>query len=252
MINFNNKCLALSAVCLLSITSIGCLRTYYPMYFYSSPLPVVNETDSNIDMGSNYLDVDFIHSDGGHDGEITNMLRGSYTYANTQRFTNFNLSFFGFGGSYKVFGLDHESGFSQKTYDGLKNNLGLGADMKLGANFKFGNIKVGLGSNVGIVSEFGEYTNFRLSATQDERIHSEQRTLFYTVNLFPYFVYQFSETTILSAQLNLGTPGFASPIVAVNQSGKVYWLCLVTDFKRELNKINFGVMVELNEIFNYQ
>ena len=83
----------------------GCLRTYYPMYYYSNPLPIVNETDNNLEEGSRFLSLDFTSSEGGYEDEFTKIFKGSFVYSNTQNHSNFNFSLYGFGGSYNVSGM---------------------------------------------------------------------------------------------------------------------------------------------------
>lgn len=66
-----------SRALLIVITPVlfwGCLRTYYPMYYYSSSLPIVNEANNNLDEGTEYLSLDHTYSETGYTDEFVNMI----------------------------------------------------------------------------------------------------------------------------------------------------------------------------------
>ncbi len=230
----------------MSLLFCGCLRTYYPLYYSSSSLPLINETDNNLEMTSEYFSMDITYSDGRYEDEFSHTFRSSYVSSNTQPHTNFNYSLFGFGGSYKVSGV---VGYDNKKYDGNKSAFGVGGDIKVGLNLKLSNLKVGIGSSCGLILEFGNYTTFRSEAYSKGTIESEHGWLFYSVSIFPYLVYEFSGDIALSTQLNLGSPGSISPVIALNNQGTLCWISLYPPNENGLKRVAMGVMMDMNKLF---
>lgn len=239
---------------LLAVTPflfLGCLRTYYPMYYYSTPLPIVNETDNNLAEGSKFLSLDFTSSEGEHGDEFTKILKGSYVYSNTQNHSNFNFSLYGFGGSYKVSYLYDYSLQPPKKYDGNKSAFGAGADMKFVLNFKFDKVKLGMGLACSVTTEFGKYTNFRAEAEQQNVIESKQAWIFVNGSGFPYLSFELADDMNLTAQLNIGYPGFFSPILSLNKANNICWINIIYNaHDQQLFRAALGVMADMNQIFN--
>lgn len=230
---------------------LGCLRTYYPMYYYSNPLPIVNETDNNLEEGSKFLSLDFNSSEGEYDNEFTKIFKGSYVYSNTQNHSNFNFSLYGFGGSYKVSGIDNYSFLNSEKFDGNKTAFGAGADMKFALNFKFDKVKLGAGLTFALTTEFGKYTNFREEAKKQNLIDSEQSWIFVTGSGFPYLSFELADDMNLTAQLNIGYPGFVSPILSLNKANTICWINIIYNgYDEQVIRTALGVMVDVNQIFN--
>ena len=228
---------------LISLLTNGCLRTYYPAAYRTSSPVMVSETNNKPDTSSKYLGVDLTLSKGDYDSENLQLFKVSYLLANTQDHTNINLEGFGYTGYYKVVGL-HEN------YDGAKNFIGLGGNVNLSVNFKIEDFKFGAGIDFGLGLEFGEYYSFRKDAGRAGVIDDENSPLFIMPSLFPVFSYQFSESTILSAQVNIGAPGLISPSIVLNNNQFVYWLSWVPEqeisFDNYGHRIAFGIKVGLN------
>ncbi len=231
-------------ISLSSLLLIGCLRTYYPAVYHSSAPAMISETNNDPEFYSNYLGGDFTVGQGSYENETLQMMKVNYLIVNTQDHTNFNLEGFGYTGNYKVSGLDI-------NYDGYKNFIGLGTDLKFNINFKFGKVKVGTGLNLGLGVEFGEYYEFRKSAEQAHIIDDENSLLFILFSGSPFISYEFTESTILSLQLNSGLPGVISPSLILNHDNVSYWLCWLPDKNISDNyygqRITFGVMIGLQD-----
>lgn len=233
-----------------SIFWVGCLRTYYPMYYYSSSLPIVNETNNNLDEGTWYLSLDHTYSETEYPDEYVQLIRGSYLYANTQNHSNYNLSIFGYGSTYKVLGVGGFTANNPKNFDGTKSGFGVGTDLKSSLNFKISKVKLGIGITGGLECEFGKYYDFRKSAKEANAIDSEHGLLFFSFSVFPLIVYEFSESIILSTQFNVGYPGLISPIIALNKDGNICWISFYTSPDNGLARAAIGFLIDINQITN--
>ena len=230
---------------------LGCLRTYYPMFYYSNPLPIVHETDNNLNEGNKYLSIDFTHSEGEYSGEFNNIARVSYVYANTQIHSNYNFSLYGFGGAYKVSNLYDYGEQPPKKFDGNKTAFGAGAEMKFTLNFKFDNVKLGFGLACALTTEFGQYTDFRMEAKKQGVIESEQGWIFVTGSGFPYLSLELTNDINLTTQLNIGYPGVISPIISLNKGNTICWINVLYNGSDESAiRTALGVMVDINQIIN--
>ena len=218
---------------------------YYPAAYRTSSPVMVSEINHKPDTSSKYLGMDLTLSKGDYDSENLQLLKVSYLSANTQDHINVNLEGFGYTGYYKVVGL-------RENYDGAKNFIGLGGNIDLSVNFKIEDFKFGAGIDLGLGLEIGEYYNFRKDAGGAGIIDDENSPVFIMLSLFPVFSYQFSESTILSAQINIGSPGLISPTLVLNDNRLVYWLSWLPErgisFDNYGQRIAFGIKVGLNNI----
>lgn len=189
-----------------------------------------------------YLSADVTISKGSHNGESLQLLKANYTLVNTTNYINVNSRLFGYSGIYHVSGLDY--------YNGPKSAFGIGGELGFNLNFKIKSLKIGLGISAGLSSEFGDYYNFRKEAEREGRINSKQGLGFFTFSAYPVIAYEFSHTSILSTQINLGVPGFLSPSLVLNNMDYVYWLSWIPDNDENENslgrRIVVGFMVNLN------
>lgn len=200
---------------LLSIN--GCLRTYYPTGYQTGAPPIIFENDHD-DKSTQYFGSDITASKGSYDNESFELIRLNYLVAHTTKHFNTNSEIFGFGGLYNVSGLG-------KEYNGNKSTFGLGADFKFNGNFKINKFKMGLGLNFGLGIELGEYYNFRKYAVKNGDISDESNgIIFFMLNVFPVFSYEFTDSKIISAQVNIGLPGMLSPNITYNSNGYVFWV----------------------------
>ncbi|MBA4406129.1 hypothetical protein C0389_02525 [bacterium] len=227
---------------IISFAFSGCLRTYYPVVYESSAIPMIFDYNDSTKESNKYYSADVTITKGSYKNESLQLLRGSYTIVDTRDYVNFNSRLFGYTGIYHVAGLEN--------YDGAKSVFGLGGEFGANLNFKIHSLKIGLGITGGVASEFGGYYNFRKKADREGRISSEQGLIFFTFSAFPVIAYEFSQSLILSAQVNLGIPGFLSPSIVLNNSGYVYWLSWVPDFDDRENyfgrRIVMGFMMNVN------
>lgn len=221
----------------------GCLRTYYPAVYHSSAPVMVSETNNNPEIYSNYLGLDYTIGQAGYENENIQMMKLNFLIANTQDHTNFNLEGFGYTGGYRVSGLS-------SNYDGDKTFIGLGTDLKFNVNFKFGKFKLGTGINLGLGMEFGEYFEFRKNAGNAHIIDDENSILFIMFSATPMLSYEFSESTILSAQINAGMPGGLSPSIVLNHNRFTYWITWLPD--NDLFDNNYGVRLTLGVMIGLQ
>ena len=233
----------------IAILQSGCLRTYYPAVYYSSAPVMVSETNNNPEIYSNYLGLDYTIGQAGYENENIQMMKLNFLIANTQDHTNFNLEGFGYTGGYRVSGLD---GKFDANYDGDKTFIGLGTDLKFNVNFKFNKVKLGIGLNLGMGIEFGEYYEFRKNAGNQHIIDDENSLIFLMFSGSPMISYEFSESTILSAQVNAGIPGVLSPSIILNHNRFTYWITWLPDKNISDNyygtRITFGVMIGLQDL----
>lgn len=223
----------------------GCLRTYYPAIYYSSAPVTVSETNNDPELYSNYLGLDYTIGQAGEENENIQMVKLNFLMANTQDHTNFNLEGFGYTGGYRVSGLPG-------NYDGDKTFIGLGTNLNFDVNFKFGKVKVGTGLNFGLGVEFGEYYEFRKNAGNEHIINDENSLIFIMFSGSPMISYEFSESTILSAQINAGIPGVLSPSIVLNHNRFTYWLTWLPDNNISDNyygiRLTLGVMIGLQDL----
>ena len=227
----------------ISIMHNGCLRTYYPAVYHSSAPVMVSETNNNPEIYSNYLGLDYTIGQAGYENENIQMMKLNFLIANTQDYTYFNMEVFGYTGGYRVSCLS-------LNYDGDKTFIGLGTDLKFNVNFKFGKFKLGTGINLGLGMEFGEYFEFRKNAGNAHIIDDENSILFIMFSATPMLSYEFSESTILSAQINAGMPGGLSPSIVLNHNRFTYWITWLPD--NDLFDNNYGVRLTLGVMIGLQ
>jgi hypothetical protein len=176
---------------------------------------ISEKVDSTKETGK-YLGLDVTISKGHYENELLRLFKGAYTIVNTGNHYNVNTKIFGYGGYYKVSGLEE--------YDGRKAVFGIGGEFGTSFNLKIESFKMGLGLSAGLTSEFGGYDTFRKMAEREGKIHSEHKFINLFFSAFPVISCELSNSTVLSTQANLGFPGFISPSVLLNNDGNVYWI----------------------------
>jgi hypothetical protein len=250
---FSKKHVGLLLIVLITSTLFlnGCLRTYYPLVYGTNASPMVFENPSSYGILKNDVGVDFTTSEGFYGGENLTYLQGAVNYVQTQKYTNFNSKFFGYIGKYRVndvYSYSYDGNNEIHTvnnWNGSKIGFGFGGEGKFAVNFKFGAFKLGLGTTVGVGTEFGEYYNFRKNAKAEGAISSssdDTRYLFYA-NIFNFLVYEYSEETNISLQTNIGFPGFISPSISLNNNNNFYWISIIP------NRIAVGCYMSIENIF---
>ncbi len=231
-------------VIIISFLFTGCLRTYYPAIYQTSSSPMIYETSDTSKKMSSYYGADITISKGDYNNESMQLFKGSYTLVNTQDYFNVNPTIFGYAGNYKVSGLGEN--------DGNKTIFGLGGQFSTSVNIKIKSLKIGLGLSAGVVGEFGGYYGFRRNADSEGIIKSEEKLVSFLFSAFPVISYEFSKSTILSTQANLGVPGLLSPSLVVNNNGYVYWLSWIPDnFERDNifgHRLVIGFMINVNNL----
>jgi len=232
-------------IILTSLTTTGCLRTYYPAFQETSAPPMIYETPDNLEQTGKFLSADFQFSKGIHENETIKMGKLSHLLVYTKDHFNINARGFGYTGFYKVSGIN-------ELLDGEKNFIGAGTDFTISGNFKISKLKIGAGLNIGAGIEFGEYYHFRREAASKGLISKNDELFFLMLSIFPVLSYEFSETSLLTAQLNIGTPGIGSPIISWHKHGFIYWLSWIPD--KDFNKNTYGhriaagFMINLNKL----
>jgi len=205
---------------------------------------MVFQPDEDSEKADEFISADVTISQGSYDFESIQLLRGSYTRVHTGNFSNHNLNAYAYGGNYRVSGLD--------KYNGNKNVFGFGFDVGGSLNFKINKLKVGIGIMAGAGTEFGEYYNFRKNAGNEGFIQKNADLVTLNLSFFPVIAYEFSESTVLSGQINLGLPGFISPGLLLNSEGFVYWLGWSPDYDNRNNtlgrRVVFGFMMDINKL----
>jgi hypothetical protein len=225
---------------LIPLLFTGCVRSYYPALYQTTTIPMLYDNENN--NNSSYLGADVNFSKGDYDGESLQVIRASYIFANISDYINVNFKGFGYTGNYRVNGLGN--------YDGDKGVFGGGAEFGLSGNLKLSSLKLGIGFTAGAAGEYGDYYHFRRKADEEGVINSEQGLMLFTLTIFPVIAYSFSESTILSMQMNLGIPGFLSPHIALNNNGFVYWLSWLPENRSDDfpgRRLAFGFMMNMNK-----
>jgi len=205
-----------------------------------SPTPMTF-AESNYNSVAKYVGAEVTTGKGFHENETITIARGIFSTAHTTAHTNINLEAFGFFGNYKVSGVPPK-------YNGNKTAFGLGGNFKLAFNFTADKSKFGIGINLGLNTEFGEYPDFRKNASNAGLIDNKEsaQTNF---SLFPFLAFQTSETSTLSLQVTLGYPIGISPSIMISNSNISAWFSYVptndnsSDFIH--NKFVFGMKYRL-------
>lgn len=224
----------------------GCLRTYYPAVYQTSASPIIFQNPGAIDTIGRFGSVDYSTARGQYSDELFQMLRFGYLRVDTHDNFNFNSGINVYTGNYRVSGVSFK-------YDGTKNFIGVAGIIKFNINFKIKNFKMGIGSDIGVGFEFGDYYNFRKSAGDENLISSDNTKLIQLyLSVFPIFNYKFSETTNLSMQMNIGVPGVLSPCALLNNDDYVYWISWIPNREARATlyseRIVFGFMMSLNKL----
>ncbi len=211
----------LYAVLLFPLLFSGCLRTYYPMHYAISPTPMTFETELNRDKVSKYIGAELTTSSGFHDEETITLASGIFSTAYTTDYSNINLEAFGYYGNYKVAGISPK-------FNGNKTAFGLGGNFKLAFNFKTETSKLGIGFNLGLKTEFGDYNDFRINASKAGLINGKVIPYNPTFSVFPFLAFDLSKNTLLSMQVNIGVPEFITPSIMLNTSNISIWISFST------------------------
>jgi len=217
---------------------------------------MIFETNNFTKESAAFSGADFTISKGGYENESLQLLKGAYLIANTHDYVNTNTKLFGYFGNYTVSGIekyDYTNHFSAvPKYNGSKNFFGAGGEFGVNLNFKISSVKFGVGLTGGLATEFGEYTSFRKAASKEGLIESKVEPLFFTFSVFPILAYEISDMMVVSAQMNVGFPGFISPSIAFNNDNSVYWVSWLPDLDNSGDilghRISAGFMVEINKI----
>lgn len=239
-----NKTIITALLLIFSFHFTGCLRTYYPVALKSSAPPTVFNNDEKYDKSVNHINATYTFGKGEYENENYNLYRLGYLIANTRKHFNFNLEGFAYTGNYKVAGLS-------ESFDGNKSLYALGIDISLAVNFKINQLKFGIGSNVGLGGELGEYYDFRKSAEDVGLIQKDNQPIFLMASVYPFINYQISETVNLTMQINFGIPGVISPIIQLNSDNFIVWASWVPqNLSSEMDiteRFAVGVMINLNK-----
>jgi len=199
------------------------------------------ETESNYNKIGKYIGAEVTTGKGYHENETVNIARVIFSTAHTTNHTNINLEAFGFFGNYKV------SGVSPK-FNGNKAAFGFGGSFKLTFNFKVDKTKLGIGLNLGLQTEFGEYSDFRKNAS-DAGLISDTETVNLRFSLFPFLAFPISNTSTLSLQVTVGYPEGISPSIMLSGSSISGWFSFVPIFEQSsdliTNKFVFGMKYRL-------
>ena len=219
----------------------GCLRTYYPIHNAISPTPMTFETKNNYNSVAKYIGGEVTTGKGYHENETVTIARGIFSTAHTTAHTNINFEAFGFFGNYKVVDVSPK-------FNGDKTAFGLGGNFKLAFNFKADETKFGIGINLGVQTEFGEYSDFRKDASNAGLISNDE-TFNLSFSLFPFLAIPTSKTSTLSFQVTVGYPVGISPSIMLSSSNISGWISFVPNAKDNSdfidNKFVFGMKYRL-------
>lgn len=224
----------------------GCnKRVYDTLINYNSPTPIIFETVSDSNRVNKFLGADFRYSKGSYAHEDLAQLRLTFNYVTTKEHAFSNTSIIGYGGFYTVDGLGAKQGanFTDISFDGRKWGGGLLGNIKVGVNFKFTDFKLGAGIDFLAGVETGEFLDFRNTAKKLGVIDSDRDWASANFSLFSFCSFQLEQSSLLNIQINVGKPGFISPIISYQQKEKVFWMSYSGD------RGNLGFMTSLESIF---
>ena len=236
-----------------SMLHTGCLRTYYPAVYQSSAPPMVYDHCDTLGSEASYAAADFTTSEGDHNGESAYIARLSYLKAVTREHTNFNIRYWGYGGTYTVSGLEWADEYynaGRAQWNGTKWAFGLGADAAFSLNLRFDDVKIGVGSSFGACYEAGSYADFRKETESRGITDSHTGGFIVLVSLFQTTSIRINETTSIGAQLSVGIPGGISPAVSYHSGNTIVWISLLPEFRdrNPLHRFTIGIMMNMNAL----
>ncbi len=207
-----------SALLILGFSLSGCIRSYYPAVAGTRSSAMYFLPPQNYKKHVTFLGVEGGTGAVNHSNEINMYGRVNYGRAFAEKFYNFNISLFGYGGFYKVAGMP-------VGYNGYKNFLGFGPQVKLGFHINFWEyVKLGVGLTFTGGIEFGEFYNFRNKAQNEGLISSNTNLLFAYPSIYPYLLFKVSQNSSIALQPVIGFPGFISPNIIYNYGSKSFWV----------------------------
>lgn len=229
------------------LSGTGCKRRYYDLITYNSPTQIISEVVVDTQKITNFVGTDISLMKGRYNGERIFILRTNYANAVTKDHGFINIGGTVYGGFYKVSGLGpyEEENYTSTNYNGNYFGLGATANLKMGLNLKFSNFKLGIGVDLYGGLEGGEYLSFRKDAKSKGVIWGSDDPITAMINGFIFSSYRFLPSSLVNLQINLGTPGYFSPILTYQHRDNVYHL----SYMPEVERVNLGFMVSLTKIF---
>ncbi len=201
----------------------GCgKRTYYQLITYDSTLPLIYEVKRDTTAVNSFAGIDFMNYDGHYDGERINILRLSYQNSTTKKYSVTNLSFQLITGNYQVNGIDKMYTFDS-VYDGNKFGIGGRVSLSGGINFNINEFRLGLGIEPSLSFDFGNFYSFRIDAAKKGIIDNDDGFINLYLNLFPYLSIPIGNGKLINLQMNIGMPGFISPILSFQMDDYIFW-----------------------------
>ncbi len=229
------------------LSGTGCKRTYYDLITYDAPHPLVHEVLVDTQKITTFVGADISLMKGDYDGERVFISRINYTKTVTKDHGFMNIGGTVYGGYYKVNGLGpyQEDNYTAIDYNGQKFGFGAMGNLKMGINLKFSNFKLGIGADLYAGLEGGQFLNFRKDAKSKGIIDAYDNPVTATLNMFLFNSYRFSPSSLVNFQINVGTPGFISPILNYQNRDNVYYL----SYMPQIERVNIGFMTSLSKIF---
>lgn len=225
---FKFTLLGVGIISILFLNS-GCIRTYAPIYFGNSASPMVFNHKGQ-DSSSRFLGGEVTISEGFNGDEKLILGKLTHSYVSTRKHSNLNVNVFAAIGNYEVKNLYSYNYLADGTYgiekdwNGNKPNFVLGGETRLALNFAPGDFRIGAGTTLGMVYEFGTYSKFRNDATSKGVIGKDVNNLLLLFNVFGVLQFQASNSTNISLQTCLGAPGFITQSFLINTKGYLYWV----------------------------
>lgn len=220
----------------------GCgKRIYYQMITYDNPTPMILEVKMDSTKGNSFAGLDYMQLNGKYPDEEINIIRLNYQTSITKKFSVTNFGVQVFAGNYLVKGIDGKF-TSDSVYDGNKFGYGGRASVMGGLNFNIKGFRLGLGFEPSISFDFGDYSTFRINASKKGIIDSDAGFIKFNLNIFPYISIPVTKSSLINLQMNIGFPGFISPIITFQHENYVVWISHTGE------RINIGLMVNYDVI----
>ena len=237
-------------VCVILLFA-GCQQVYLPANYSSLPEGMIANPDYKTEKSTYYISGDGGRTASFNSGESNYFFRGKISRVTTSEHANVNFGAGIYGGMYKVAGIsDYMT--PTKNYNKTYSYFGFEPSFSLLLNFKFGNFKLGAGSRLGIIAEFGDFSDFRSEVMSKQLASGSSKKIGITVVGFPYFAWEFPDYTSLSLQINMGLPGGVSPSIVYNDNFVSYWCSLGPSAISGMHNLELQLGAALNlNIFSF-
>jgi len=246
-------------VIIFSYLLTGCNRAYIPGFYGSHPNGLIVKSDYKERTSSYYVSLDAAKASAFNNDETNYFLRAKITKVISSEHFNANIGLGLYGGRYTVKNFYDNTNmcysvtpdFTGKNYDKNYTYFGFDPSISCGANLKYGGFKFGIGLQLSVFSEFGDFYKFRKEIKNNKAAFIDVKDAVINVafSVFPYYAWEFEDGSSISLQTNVGLPGIVSPSFVYNTNKTSYWLSVWINSEKEdslIPSIQFGVAMDIS------